>query len=151
MIVKPYLKENPDFKGLNVIEHGLNYENIWDLKFFTSCFLESLRLEPPVTVSSACMVSEDQTLGGINIKTGDGFLIDMKAIHWNPEEWIEPSKYIPDRFDPESSYYLTPSGQKRHPMSFAPFLGGKRVCVGKTFAEAISKISGPNLIYNFDF
>ena len=39
MIVKPYLKENPDFKGLNVIEHGLNYENIWDLKFFTSCFL----------------------------------------------------------------------------------------------------------------
>jgi hypothetical protein len=59
MIVKPYLKENPDFKGLNVIEHGLNYENIWDLKFFTSCFLESLRLEPPVTVSSACMVSED--------------------------------------------------------------------------------------------
>ena len=75
----------------------------------------------------------------------------MKSIHWNPEEWIEPKKYIPDRFDPESPYYLTPSGHKRHPMSFAPFLGGKRVCVGKTFAEAISKISGPNLIYNFDF
>jgi cytochrome P450 len=36
-------------------------------------------------------------------------------------------------------------------MSFGPFLGGKRICLGKTFAEVISKISGPNLIWHFNF
>jgi hypothetical protein len=36
-------------------------------------------------------------------------------------------------------------------LSFSPFLGGKGVCLGKTFAETISKITGPNLIWNFDF
>ncbi len=75
----------------------------------------------------------------------------MYGLHWNPDEWQQPEKYIPERFNPESPYFLTPSGKKRHPMSFTPFFGGKRVCLGKTFAEAITKISGPNIIFNFDF
>lgn len=29
---------------------------------------------------------------------------------------------------------------KRHPMSFLPFSGGKRICLGKTFAEVMFKI-----------
>jgi cytochrome P450 len=51
--------------------------------------------------------------------------------------------FIPERFDPSSKYYLTPSGKKRHMNSFGPFLGGKRICVGKTFAEIVSKIVTP--------
>lgn len=58
----------------------------------------------------------------------------------NTKEWIEPEKFIPDRFDPTSNYYLTPSGGKRHPMSFGPFLGGKRICLGKTMAEYSGKV-----------
>jgi hypothetical protein len=29
------------------------------------------------------------------------------------DEWIEPEKFIPERFNPNSPYYLTPSGKKR--------------------------------------
>jgi cytochrome P450 len=36
-------------------------------------------------------------------------------------------------------------------MSFGPFLGGKRICLGKTFVETISKIISPTIIANFDF
>ena len=36
-------------------------------------------------------------------------------------------------------------------MSFGQFLGGKRICLGKTFVDTISKIVGPNLLYYFDF
>ena len=64
-------------------------------------------------------------------------------LHHNPKEWIEPESYIPERFDPTSRYYLTPSGEKRHSMSYGPFLGGKRVCLGKTFAENIGKCVMP--------
>ena len=36
-------------------------------------------------------------------------------------------------------------------MSFGPFLGGKRICLGKTFIETVSKIIGPTIISNFEF
>ena len=36
-------------------------------------------------------------------------------------------------------------------MAFGPFLGGKRICLGKTFVETMSKIIGPTIIGHFDF
>ncbi len=78
-------------------------------------------------------------------------MIHMNALGNNPDEWIEPEKFIPDRFNPASPYYLTPSGKKRLPMSFSPFLGGKRICLGKSFAEIISRLIVPALVYQFNF
>ncbi len=36
-------------------------------------------------------------------------------------------------------------------MSFIPFLGGKRICLGKTFAELVSKVVGSTLLLEFDY
>lgn len=77
--------------------------------------------------------------------------IDHLNLHHNRKQWIEPHKFIPERFDPKSKYYLTPSGDKRLPYSFAPFLGGNRICVGKTFAETIAKYTGPSILGSFNF
>mmetsp|Transcript_25393 Transcript_25393/g.19133 ORF Transcript_25393/g.19133 Transcript_25393/m.19133 type:complete len:96 (-) Transcript_25393:125-412(-) len=72
-------------------------------------------------------------------------------IHRNPLEWKEPDDFIPERFDPLSDYYLTPAGKKRHPYSFIPFHGGKRICLGKTFAETIAKFVIPAIFGKFEF
>ena len=58
---------------------------------------------------------------------------------------------MPERFDPESKYYLTPSGNKRKATSFGPFLGGRRVCLGKTLAENVGKCMIPLIIACMDF
>jgi len=34
---------------------------------------------------------------------------------------------------------------------FNPFLGGKRVCLGKTFSETVVRFTVPLLYYHFDF
>jgi len=39
----------------------------------------------------------------------------------------------------------------RDPLSFTPFMGGKRVCLGKTFAEVIIRFTIPILYHFFDF
>jgi cytochrome P450 len=77
--------------------------------------------------------------------------VSNSDVHHDPEQWIEPLKFIPERFDPESKYFLTPSGKKRHPMSYIPFFGGKRACLGKAFAELAGRIVGPTLLWKFDF
>ncbi len=79
-------------------------------------------------------------------------MIGMEAMHHDPNQWKEPSKFVPERFDPKFvDWYLTPSGKPRNPMTFGPFLGGKRVCLGKTFAETVTRFTIPILFYHFDF
>jgi cytochrome P450 len=50
-----------------------------------------------------------------------------------------------------SKYYLTPGGQKRHPLAFSPFLGGRRICIGKTFGEIVAKLVVPGFLARLDF
>jgi len=45
-IAIPFKQNNPE-KTCN-LENMLNSENIYDMKYYISCFNESLRLEPPV-------------------------------------------------------------------------------------------------------
>ena len=75
----------------------------------------------------------------------------MFIMHKDPREWINPDSFIPDRFDSNSPFALKPDGSKRNPLAFNPFLGGKRVCLGKSFAEMSTRLTIPMLFYFFDF
>ena len=117
----------------------LSYDNVSLLNYLQYCINETQRIDPSSRVSTPHCFTETINIGGKTILKESSWHINIYALHNNPKEWIDPSKFIPDRFDPESPYYLTPQGTKRHPMSFGPFLGGRRICVGKTFAENIIK------------
>lgn len=75
----------------------------------------------------------------------------MSNLHRNPEQWQRPTEFLPERFDNSDPLSLTPDGQKRHPLSFAPFFGGRRICLGKTFAEKFGIVIAAALTFNFDF
>ena len=67
---------------------------------------------------------------------------------------MEPEKYEPRRFDksdPTSKWLLTADGKPRDPLAFTPFMGGKRICIGKTFAETAIRFTVPMLYHYFDF
>ena len=50
-----------------------------------------------------------------------------------------------------SPLFLTPDGEKRNPFSFYAFTGGKRICMGKLFAEMNMKIVLTYMTQFFDF
>ena len=75
----------------------------------------------------------------------------MSEMHKNPKEWQKPFEFIPERFDSNSEYFKRPDGTPRNPLAFMPFLGGKRICLGKTFAETTLKLVLPLYFYHFDF
>ena len=64
----------------------------------------------------------------------------MYGLHRNSSQWQRPHEFLPERFDSSDPLSLTPAGMKRSPGSFAPFNGGKRICLGKNFAETNLKI-----------
>ena len=109
------------------------------------CFKESLRIEPPLPMNSAFTVTKDVVLAKgtpkeLKVTAGDELHVFMSLLHHNESQWgPKHREFIPERWDSKSEHYLTPSGKPRHAYSFAPFFGGHRMCLGKTFAETVAK------------
>lgn len=119
-----------------------NYENILEgFEYSVMVFRESLRIEPPLGFTTAHEVTRDVVLARgtdkeLKISAGDEIHILISQLHHDPTEWgPEHEEFIPERFDSKSKYFNKPDGKARNPFSFAPFLGGHRVCLGKTMAE----------------
>lgn len=129
----------------------LAIENLNDLSYLHNVISETLRLQPSVDASSGIALTEETKLGDYTFRTDSILLVNIYQLHHNEKEWQQHDKFIPERFDPSSEFYLTPSGKKRHPMSYGPFLGGKRICLGKTFAENIGKCVLPIILMQLDF
>lgn len=80
------------------------------------------------------------------------YLVNFMEIHHDPYQWPEPSTYCPDRFSHgDSKWNKTADGKPRHAFAFTPFFGGRRVCLGKTFAETTMRFTIPLIYYHLDF
>jgi cytochrome P450 len=164
-----YLTKYPDIRAklMNEIRppldkltnlEELSYEEVMDFEYLAMCYNESLRIEPPVASSSSQAVINECEFSNkgqkFRFKPETQFAINFEAIHHDKKIWLEPSLFVPERFDSKTEgnkWYLTPDGNQRNPMAFTPFMGGKRVCLGKTFAEVNTRFTVPLLYHFFDF
>jgi cytochrome P450 len=66
---------------------ALTIESIEQLRYFSYCFYESLRLEAPTVGSMGIFNEDNQSVLGVTLRKGDLFLINMQAMHYDPTEW----------------------------------------------------------------
>jgi len=100
-------------------------------------------METPVPISSSFTVTEDTEIAGVIVKANESMLSNIYCLHHLEDQWGEDH----DQFKPER--FEGGGGRKHNPMSFMPFLAGKRVCVGKTFAENSIKVVLPMIMKAF--
>lgn len=129
-----------------------------EFEYLQQCYNESLRIEPPTTHSFHQEWNADTWIKHgdkqIMFKKGTRFQIAFDAIMHDPVQWREPDRYMPERFDTRNKdniWSLTSEGKPRNPLAFTPFMGGKRVCLGKTFAEVNFRFTIPLLFHYLDF
>ena len=134
-----------DFRG------KLTWDIIDEFETTRNCFFETLRIAPPAPMSGTLCFLRDVEIQGITFQAGMAFWLNFTGMHHWPSEWQRPDEFLPDRFDVNSPLFTRPDGGKRNPLSFTPFLGGKRICLGKHFAETVVRTSLPLLLYHFDF
>ena len=103
--------------------------------------MEALRVMPPAGSTQFQDVIADVKVGKVQFKKGDSVAITLEALGLDPTQWQRPLEFLPERHDSTSPLFLTPDGKKRHPNALIPFMGGPRVCFGKTLAENTMKIS----------
>ena len=96
---------------------------------------ETLRLYPPA-VRTERQSSKDYTLPGTNITLPRGTVVQMPifALHHDPEYYLDPLKFDPDRFLPEEK-------ERRHPCAYMPFGSGPRHCIAMRFALFEAKVA----------
>jgi cytochrome P450 len=103
------------------------HDDFEKLKFLNSCVKESLRLHPPVTAVPK-KLEKPFTIAGYKLPKDTFVWANIHAIHRDPEYWPEPEKYNPDRFYDETL------SKQIHPLSYLPFSGGLRKCIGFQFS-----------------
>lgn len=69
----------------------------------------------------------------------------------DPLVWHEPLKFIPERFDLQSPYYKTPSGESRSELSFMPFFSGIRSCPAEGVVYKGALYAAAMFIQSYEF
>jgi cytochrome P450 len=103
---------------------------------------ETLRLYPPIHIGNR-IAAQDVTFGeGETIPSGSRMFYSIYLTQRDPAIWENPDQFQPERFA---------RGRKTPPMSFVPFGGGPRACIGAAFGQAEARIVVSQLLKTFDF
>uniref|UniRef100_A0A673WII6 Thromboxane-A synthase n=1 Tax=Salmo trutta TaxID=8032 RepID=A0A673WII6_SALTR len=119
-----------------------DYTNVQDLKYLDMVISEALRLYPP-GFRFARDVDEDCMVNGQFLPKGATLEIPAGYLHYDPEYWPEPEKFIPERFTAEAK-------ASRHPFVYLPFGAGPRSCVGMRLAQLEIKMALVHVFRKFN-
>jgi cytochrome P450 len=98
-------------------------DDLAKLPFNRMVLEESMRLFPPSWMITREAL-EDDVLEGVPIPRGSQLLISIYGTHHDPKVWPDPEKFDPDRF----------ASADRAKLSYFPFGGGQRLCMGDQYA-----------------
>lgn len=87
---------------------------------------EAIRLYPPAWTIERSALADD-TVAGTTVPAGSQVTISAYLVHRHREFWPDPAGFDPGRFLPGSG--------DRPRYAYIPFGGGRRACIGQSFAE----------------
>lgn len=105
---------------------------------------ETLRLYPPIIMVMRRML-KGFDFGGYHVPEGAMVMASPAIAHRIPEVFRNPNRFEPDRFGPEREE------DRKHPMSWISFGGGRHRCMGIVFAQLQLRAIWSHLLRNFDF
>ncbi|XP_039345853.1 thromboxane-A synthase isoform X3 [Mauremys reevesii] len=120
-----------------------DYQNIRELPYLDMVIAETLRMYPPAFRFTR-ETSKDCVVMGQHIPAGAVIEIAVGPLHYNPEFWPEPEKFIPERFTAEAKL-------QQHPFAYLPFGAGPRSCIGMRMALLEIKMTLLRILQKFRF
>ena len=104
---------------------------------------ETLRLYPPIHVGNR-RANGDITLGKYAIPDDTRVMMSIYLSHRHPAHWLNPHEFHPERFAHNHK-------EKVPPLTYIPFGGGPRNCIGAPFAQIEAKVVLARLLQTHTF
>ncbi|XP_019265707.1 PREDICTED: cytochrome P450 93A3-like isoform X2 [Nicotiana attenuata] len=137
-------KELKNVVGMNNIAEE---SHLPKLHYLDAVVKETLRLHPALPLLFPKRPSQSATVGGYKIPEGTKVLLNVYAIHRDPQIWENSLKFQPVRFLSHSTN-LDYAGNN---MKYLPFGSGRRVCAGLPLAEKMLMFILASLLHSFDW
>ncbi|XP_073138731.1 cytochrome P450 71A8-like [Henckelia pumila] len=125
-------------------KQDITHSDLEKMSYLNAVIKETLRHHIPVPFI-ARVARDNIKIMGYDIAIGTMVLINAWAIGRDPASWIEPEKFIPERFLNSSVDF------KGHDFGLIPFGAGRRRCPGVAFAMASVELVLANLVQKFDW
>ena len=148
------IKEDSTLRNIGkkeLLRRTVTLDTVQDQEFLNMVMQETLRFHAPIPSNTPVTLDQESSIGKYKVKPSTEMVINFHGLHMNADHWQRPKEFLPQRFDKDDPLSLSPDGKKRHAFAWAPFNGGRRVCFGKTFAEATMKILATYLTSHFNF
>lgn len=120
-------------------------EDIQQMNYLMCVIKETFRLHPATPTLLPRESYASSNVGGYQIPCKTMLLINAWAIQRDPELWIQPEEFIPERFIGKAIDF------KGQDFEFIPFGSGRRICPGMSFGLATVEYAMANLLYWFDW
>ncbi|MFF5408421.1 cytochrome P450 [Streptomyces misionensis] len=99
------------------------FDHLPDLELVDRVITETLRLYPAAWLNTRT-TTRDTRLGGVGLPRGTSLMYSPYVIHHRPDVYEDPESFRPDRW----------LGTRPNPVTYLPFGGGARKCIGERFA-----------------
>lgn len=118
--------------------------DLTNLPYLHCIINETMRIKPVGPLLVPHESSKDCVVGGYRVPRGTMLLVNAWAIHNDPKNWEEPTKFKPERF--EGLEGTTKVGYK-----LMPFGSGRRSCPGEGLAMRMVGLTLGSLIQCFEW
>ncbi|XP_044010891.1 probable cytochrome P450 4ac1 [Aphidius gifuensis] len=126
-----------------IVGDELINENVLNnLTYIDMTLKEIIRLFP-ITPLLGRVTNDDLKLTSYTLPKGCSIALLAFGVQRNPNYWIEPDKFNPERFTPENS-------KNRPNYAYIPFSRGVRMCPGYKYGLACLKIIICHVIRNYE-
>lgn len=120
-------------------------QKLKELPYFQACIKETMRLHPSVWLLPHC--AADACEGpGYTIPKGCLVWVNVWAIGRDPESWVDPLTFQPERFVDSPSLDF-----KGNDHQLIPFGSGRRMCPALPLGTRLIELILASLVYNFEW
>ncbi|MGB3771170.1 MAG: cytochrome P450 [Rhodococcus sp. (in: high G+C Gram-positive bacteria)] len=113
------------------------------LPWLTACFNEAMRLYPPVWHIPRTALHDD-VIAGHFVPAGSRIMVSVWSTHRDPTVYERPTEFLPDR-------WMNGAARDRPRFSYLPFGGGRRACIGQSFANLNAVLLGAVVAQRYHF